>query len=264
MMLAAGYLLAALMGLTLGFIGAGGSILAVPILVYFMDISPVTATGYSLLIVGLTALVGMLSYHYQKQIDYKVALLFAVPSVLAVYVSRRFALPAIPDVIASWGSLTLTKDIFIMLLFAGLMITAAILMINNGSQLKTHTVENKTACFCFIVVEGILVGMLTGLVGAGGGFLIIPALVLLTGLDMKTAVGTSLAIITIKSLIGFIGDLQVGIEIDYRLLGLFLGLTVTGMLVGSWVSRYISSVHVKKIFGWFTLCMGIIIVFVEI
>jgi uncharacterized protein len=259
-----GYILAVFMGLALGLFGAGGSILAVPILVYFLKVPPVIATGYSLLLVGITALIGSINYYTKKQIDLTVATCFAIPSLITVYLTRRWLVPAIPDPFFSIGEFVINKDLFIMLLFSALMLLAAIMMIRDSHALATSRKIKPLLYWFLLGFEGIVIGLFTGLVGAGGGFMIVPTLVLLAGLEIKVAVGSSLLIIAVKSLLGFVGDLQVGIPLDYNLLGLFLMCTLTGMLAGSSLSRPIENESIKKGFGWFILFLGIMIILKEL
>jgi uncharacterized membrane protein YfcA len=210
-----GYLAAVLIGISLGMIGGGGSILTVPALVYLMGTAPVDATAYSLFIVGATALVGAFQKYRDGLVNMKAALVFGIPSIIAVFLTRALIMPAIPDVIGSFAGYVVSKDLFIMMVFAILMVIASITMIRgskNGAAADTSI--NHQLNLPLIFLEGALVGMLTGFVGAGGGFLIIPALVLLAKLPMKTAIGTSLLIIAAKSLIGFTGDI-VHLKIDW-------------------------------------------------
>jgi uncharacterized membrane protein YfcA len=260
-----GYLLAAIVGISLGLIGSGGSILTVPILVYVMGISPVLATAYSLFIVGSTALVGGVQSAIQKKVDFKTVLIFGIPSIAAVYATRMWLVPLIPQELFSIGSLVITKPIALMLLFAVVMILASISMIKSGKK-KDEVDENAPMKYNYpmILLEGAVVGLLTGLVGAGGGFLIIPALVILARMPMKLAVGTSLFIIAAKSLIGFIGDLQGSQVIDWKLLGSFTGFAAVGIFIGIWLSKKVPGDKLKKAFGWFVLVMGIYIIIKEI
>ena len=260
-----GYLLAAIVGVSLGLIGSGGSILTVPILVYVLGVNPVLATAYSLFIVGSTALVGGVQSAIQKKVDFKTVLIFGIPSIAAVYATRMWLVPLIPKELFTIGGLVITKPIALMLLFAVVMILASISMIRNGKQ-KEATDENAPMKYNYpmILLEGSVVGLLTGLVGAGGGFLIIPALVLLAKMPMKLAVGTSLFIIAAKSLIGFIGDLQGSQVIDWKLLGSFTGFAVAGIFIGIFFSKKIPGDKLKKAFGWFVLVMGIYIIIKEI
>ncbi|MCS7292112.1 MAG: sulfite exporter TauE/SafE family protein [Gloeomargarita sp. SKYBB_i_bin120] len=267
MQLVLGYGLALLIGISLGLIGAGGSILTVPVLVYVMGVNPTLATAYSLFIVGITALVGSWDYFRKGLISLKTAFVFAIPAFSSVFLVRRFLIPAIPPKIVQLGTLTLTRDILLMIVFAVLMILASLSMIRNGKGDTRHLpVEDKPPEFNFPLIfgEGIVVGALTGLVGAGGGFLIIPALVVLAGLPMKMAVGTSLLVIAAKSLIGFLGDVQnPELQIDWGLLMLFAGVASIGIFVGSYLSTFISGRKLKKGFGWFVAVMGVYILIKE-
>lgn len=259
-----GYVLAALVGISLGLIGSGGSILTVPILVYVMGVNPVLATAYSLFIVGSTALVGGVQSAMQKRVDFKTVLIFGIPSIAAVYATRMWLVPMIPAELFSIGSLTITKPIALMLLFALVMILASVSMIRTGKKKEVSEDAPMSYNYPMILLEGTVVGVLTGLVGAGGGFLIIPALVLLARMPMKLAVGTSLFIIAAKSLIGFIGDIQVTKNIDWALLGMFTAFAVVGIFIGILLSKKISGEKLKKAFGWFVLIMGIYIIVKEL
>lgn len=249
----AGWIMALVIGLTLGLLGGGGSILTVPVLVYLMAIDPVVSTGYSLFIVGISALVGAVSYFRNKLVDVKTAVIFGIPSILTVYMARKVIVPAIPEELFTIGDFIMTKNIGIMVLFAVLMIAASYSMI-KGRKDKGEVREVKYN-YPLILVEGVVVGLLTGLVGAGGGFLIIPALVILSGLSMKMAVGTSLLIIAVKSLVGFVGDVQ-NYEIDWQFLLSFGALAVLGIIIGSKLSNFVPGQKLKPAFGWFVLIMG--------
>jgi hypothetical protein len=256
-----GFASAILIGVSLGLIGGGGSILTVPVLVYLIGVSPVMATAYSLFIVGASSLVGAVRYARQQLVDFKTALLFGLPSIAAVYLTRRFLVPAIPDELMQIGSFDLTKDAFLMLLFALLMLFASVGMIRKKKDRTTAEQKNKNdkragwITPLVVLAEGIVVGTLTGLVGAGGGFLIIPALVLFAKLPMKTAIGTSLVIISAKSLIGFLGDLS-NYEVDWTFLSIFTVLAASGIFLGSYLSTRIDGNKLKTGFGWFVLVMG--------
>lgn len=259
-----GYVLAVIVGISLGLIGSGGSILTVPILVYVMAVNPVLATAYSLFIVGSTALVGGVQSAIQKKVDFKTVLIFGIPSIAAVYVTRMWLVPVIPNELFTIGSLVITKSIALMLLFAVVMILASVSMIRPGKHKETDENAPRVYNYPMILLEGAVVGLLTGLVGAGGGFLIIPALVLLARMPMKLAVGTSLFIIAAKSLIGFIGDLQGSEIIDWKLLGVFTAFSVAGIFIGILLSKKIPGQKLKKGFGWFVLIMGIYIIIKEL
>ena len=259
-----GYIASLVIGISLGLIGGGGSILTVPVLVYLFRVQPVLATAYSLFIVGSTSFIGSFPKYKGGEINLKTAIIFGLPSIAAVFATRAFIVPSIPDDIFSIGNFEVTKSLLMMLLFAVLMVFASVSMIrtkNKKTEEQNETVQKFN--YPLILVEGIVVGTLTGLVGAGGGFLIIPALVLLSKLPMKQAVGTSLLIIAAKSLIGFTGD--PGKEaMDWTLLLSVTGLAIAGIFIGNAISKKLSPEGLKKGFGWFVLVMGIYIIIKEI
>ncbi len=259
-----GYVASIFMGLSLGMIGGGGSILTVPILVYLFQTHPVTATAYSLFIVGSTALVGGLSYLKKGEVDLKTGFIFAVPSFIGVYLTRAFVVPALPDPVFSIDSFVFSKPLLIMLVFAVLMVAASVSMIRTKKAGAKKAELSPTAKVVFIGLEGLIVGGVTGFVGAGGGFLIIPALVVLVGMPMKLAVGTSLFIIAAKSLIGFLGDLQHHAQIEWSLLTSITGIAVVGLFLGMYFSKSVSEKGLKKGFGYFVLIMGAFILFDQI
>lgn len=257
-----GFFGALVIGVVLGLIGGGGSILTVPVLVYLLMEDPVTATAYSLFVVGTASLVGAVRNMQKGLVDIKTATVFAIPAFIAVYLTRKYAVPAIPDSLFTIADFEVTKNIGIMLFFALIMLLASYSMIvDKKKKLEEKETEVKYN-YPLILVEGTVVGFITGLVGAGGGFLIIPALVLLAKLPMKKAVATSLLIIAVKSLIGFLGDVQ-NISIDWTFLGIFTGLSVAGIFVGIWLNKFIDGAKLKKGFGWFVLIMGVYIVYKE-
>jgi hypothetical protein len=311
-----GYIGALLMGISLGLIGGGGSILTVPILVYLFSVNTVLATAYSLFIVGLTSLVGSLSHISQGNIHWRTAFVFGLPSIVGVYLTRLYVVPMIPDTVFQISDFQVTKSLFLLMLFAVIMLLASISMIKNPKKklnnqeqtlsneqeiivtnknvhhqsLSKKNIFNQTQAIAvaevsidtttqkvagtkpdtvsynypLILAEGLIVGGVTGLVGAGGGFLIIPALVLLAKLPMKQAIGTSLVIIALKSLIGFTGDLKGSEAIHWEFLLFFSGIAVIGILIGSLLSKKISNETLKPAFGWFVLVMGIYIIVKEL
>lgn len=259
-----GYIASLLIGLSLGLIGGGGSILTVPVLVYLFGVDPVSATAYSLFIVGATSLVGVYPKYRASEVNLKTAIIFGIPSILAVYATRAWIVPAIPKEVFHLGDFVVTKALLMMILFAVLMVFASVSMIRDKKQ-ATAADENAVQHFNYpmILLEGTIVGVLTGLVGAGGGFLIIPALVLFSKLPMKQAVGTSLLIIAAKSLIGFTGDLG-NMTMDWMLLLSVAALAIVGIFIGNGLSKKISAASLKKGFGWFVLVMGIYIILKEL
>ncbi|WP_343674210.1 sulfite exporter TauE/SafE family protein [Chitinophaga sp.] len=257
-----GYIASLLIGISLGLIGGGGSILAMPVMVYLFGVSPVTATSYSLFIVGSTSLVGAAQQYKQGSVNIKMAFLFAATSVLAVFLTRKYLVPAIPEHIATIGRFSITESWLTMVMFAILMLVSSIFMIRNNS-IKAETRDDQGINFWKLIVYGTGIGLVTGLLGAGGGFLLIPALVLILRLPMKEAVGTSLLVIALNSLIGFLGNIQEK-GIDWRLLGTVTLLAIGGILAGSYLNRKISSGRLKQGFGWFVLLMGIYILVKEI
>lgn len=258
-----GYLGALLIGVILGLIGGGGSILTVPVLVYLLYINPVTATAYSLFVVGVTALVGTVQNIKKGLVDFKTAIVFSIPAFIAVYATRKYLVPALPEVIATVGDFVITKNIAIMLFFALIMLLASLSMIYTKKEGNPIPEVKVKFNYVLIIAEGLVVGVLTGIVGAGGGFLIIPALVLLAKLPMKKAVATSLLIIAIKSLIGFIGDVE-NLTLDWSFLFVFTGISIAGIFIGIWLNKFINANKLKRGFGWFTLGMAIYILYKEL
>jgi uncharacterized membrane protein YfcA len=259
-----GYAAAILMGLALGLIGGGGSILTVPILVYLFAIEPVLATAYSLFIVGITSLVGSFSHVRLGNIHWKTALVFGLPSIVSVYLTRLYLVPFIPQEIPISEDIVLSKPLVLLVFFAVIMVLAAYSMIRKPKAQPLNADVAVQYNFPMIFLEGLVVGIITGLVGAGGGFLIIPALVILARLPMKQAVGTSLIIIAAKSLIGFVGDLQGMAAVDWYFLLRFSAIAVVGILLGTRLSLVVPNEKLKPAFGWFVLVMGVYIISKEL
>ena len=250
-----GYLAAIFIGLSLGLIGSGGSILTVPILIYFFNIDPVLATTYSLFVVGITSSAGAMSHYLKGNVDHKIALLFGIPSLAAIFIMRKWVMPAIPQHLLSINSFELTKPVLLMLVFAILMLSASVSMIRG----KERTVSDDHLNVQRLIIQSIIVGVITGFVGVGGGFLIIPSLVLFAGLPMKKAVGTSLMIMTISALLGVLGDISRHVIIDYSFLAKFSAFAVAGIIAGSYLTKYFNDNKLKPAFGLFILLMAIVI-----
>ncbi|MBF2709040.1 sulfite exporter TauE/SafE family protein [Flavobacterium soyangense] len=257
-----GYILAVFVGMTLGMLGSGGSILSVPILVYVMGIEPTLATAYSLFIIGTTSLVGGIQKARQKLVDFNKVILFGIPAVITVFITRKILVPRIPDIIFSSGNFTLSKSILIMIVFAVVMIFASVRMIKPIKG-KINT-DGEKLNYYKIALLGIIIGLISGFVGAGGGFLIVPTLLFFVKTPMKMAVGTSLFIVSSQSLIGFIGDIMGSQIIDWGLLQLFTLASIIGIFIGSILSKKVEDEKLKTGFGWFVLAMGIYIIIKEL
>jgi len=255
-----GYAASILIGVVLGLLGGGGSILSIPILVYLFGVDPVMASAYSLFIVGMTSLTGAVRKYRRQLVNLKTGVLFGIPSIVGTFLTRLFVVPAIPNIVFHAGDVEVTRRMLILGVFAILMVLASIPMIRDSKEV---TSENKRFRIALVIIEGMIIGFLTGLVGAGGGFLIIPALVFLTGLRFKTAVGTSLFIIAINSLTGFAGDL-LNHDMNWTLLLTITSLAVFGIIVGSRLSGRIPGTYLRKAFGWFTLVTGSYIILREL
>jgi len=259
-----GYVGALIVGLVLGLIGGGGSILTVPILVYFLGFNPIVATAYSLFVVGSTALVGTLKNINQNRIDFKTAIVFAIPSIITVFMVRSLVIPNLPEVLFSIGNFKFTNSLFIMLLFAVIMLLAGWSMIKSREIPDAIVIKNFDINHYFAIgTQAIGIGVLAGLVGAGGGFLIVPALVLLVKLPIKKAISTSLFIIAIQSLIGFLGDLKT-LTIDWKFLVTFTAISILGIFIGLVLSKKISPKRLKTGFGYFTIVMAFYIIYKEL
>jgi uncharacterized membrane protein YfcA len=252
----AGYAAAVLIGLSLGLIGGGGSILTVPILIFFFHIEPVIATTYSLFVVGITSSAGAFSHYKKGNVNFKIALLFGLPSLIAIFIMRKWVMPAIPHHLFNLGQFELTKPTLLMLVFAGLMLAASISMIRKKKEFITG---DLAISYTKLVFQSLLVGIITGFVGVGGGFLIIPSLVLFAGLPMKKAVGTSLMVMTISSLLGVLGDVSRHEPLNYTFLMIFSAFAVAGIIAGSYFTKYVNDAKLKPAFGWFVLVMGIFV-----
>ena len=315
-----GVALALAVGAIMGLSGAGGSILTVPILVYVVGVDAVTATAYSLFVVGVTSTVGAASYWRRGQVNVRAAVAFSIPSLVVVFFTRSVLVPAIPAQLGTVAGVAVSKDLFILVLFAVIMALAALSMIakpryrlsltetprpartadapragasgapgrprsapgksypvtepcERGSRVAAvtrtgpgdgHETEHGAGAGAESVgavkvsiplaaLEGTVIGVFTGVVGAGGGFAIVPALVVLSRLPMRVAVGTSLTIIAAKSLAGFAGDVALQADFDWGLLLAFTALAVVGILAGSRIGRHVPGAKLRPAFGWFVL-----------
>jgi uncharacterized membrane protein YfcA len=260
-----GYLCSMLVGISLGVLGSGGSILTVPVMVYLMHINPVNATGYSLFVVGTTSAIGCASYIQKKLVDIKAATIFAVPSIICVFITRTFLIPAIPNPVFSSSTFILSKELLILILFAMLMIAVAYNMIRKADYKEPDVTELQNRNYFRLFSIGFISGILTGVLGVGGGFIIIPALVLFAKVPIRMSVGTSLLIIAFNSLTGFAGEVIEKHEVmNYKFLLLFALFAAAGIFLGFKLSLKLFPSQLKKIFGWFILVMGIAIFIHEV
>ena len=258
-----GYLSALVIGISLGLIGGGGSIIAVPVLAYLFSVNEKVATAYSLFIVGASSLVGGFKQHLKGYVDWKTAIIFGIPAIVGVTLVRHYVVPALPDILFNINDFEFTRRMGMFGLFAVLMIPAAFSMLKKPKEKEQKSDDTVKYNYSLILIEGLLVGGITGMIGAGGGFLIIPALVILANIDMKVAVGTSLVIITFKSLLGFfLGD-ALTMDIDWAFLAVFTGISLVGIFIGSYLSNFIDGRKLKKGFGYFIFVMAIFIFYME-
>ena len=251
----AGYCLCLFIGFSLGLIGGGGSILTIPMLVFFFGIEPVLATTYSLFIVGLTAISGSIDHYRMRNIDYKMVLLFGIPSVIVLFIMRRWLLGLIPPTIVHTGAWTLTKSLFTMIVFSITMLVAGWSMIRK--RIYIHSPEKLS--YSRLIMQGCMTGAITGFIGIGGGFIIVPSLVLFAGLPVKRAIGTSLVIITVNCMVGVLGNLELIGSLNYFFLAILASLAVIGILIGTWSMRFIPEKELKPVFGWIILVLSAVI-----
>ena len=257
-----GYVCALIIGISLGLIGGGGSILAVPVLAYLFSVNEKVATAYSLFIVGSSALLGGIKQHFKGYVDWRTAMVFGLPAIVGVTLIRYYVVPALPDVLFLIGDFKFTRRMGMFGLFAVLMIPAAFSMLKERKE-KENNYNIVRYNYLLILIEGLVVGAITGFIGAGGGFLIIPALVILANVKMKVAIGTSLIIIAFKSLMGFfLGD-ALTMDIDWEFLAIFTSLSLVGILIGSYIGNFIDGKKLKKGFGYFIFIMSAFIFYME-
>ena len=241
-----GLLAAAAIGLVLGVLGGGGSILTVPVFVYLLDFDPKPAIAMSLAVVGATSLFGALGHWRTGNVNLRVAAIFGVVAMVGTYLGARLA-------VLFSGAAQLA-------LFGAVMLLAAYFMFRGRRPTEAAGRAKERMPLAPIAVVGIGVGVLTGLVGVGGGFLIVPALVLLAGVPMKEAVGTSLLVIALKSAAGFVGYLG-QVEVDWAFMGLFTAIAVSGILAGTWLVRFVPQAALQRAFAVFLVVMGSFILY---
>ena len=254
-----GFLCAVIMGFTLGLLGGGGSILSVPIFIYVYSYSPIEATSLSLFVVSLTAFIGFLRHLKAGNVEVKQGLLFAIPSLISVFAVRYFIIPALPDVILNLQGFSLTKDLLVLLSFAGVMLYAGFKMIKGRKEIKLE--NTKDVSVLNFILKGSFIGAVTGFVGAGGGFLIVPTLHLMFKMPIRVAMGTSLMVIALNSSIGFISSSRLLSTIPWSFLLGFSVFSVFGLFIGIFMNSRTDPKKLKKIFGVFVILMAVFIIF---
>jgi uncharacterized membrane protein YfcA len=257
-----GYAGAFITGLVLGLMGGGGALLSIPVLVYLFHIPASVATGYSLFIVGLTASSGAVQNMRNKKVDYVAALFYGIPSVITVFLMRRYVVPNLPEIILSTSSFNLDKNHFILLILSVVMYGAAYKMITDKGNEEENTLPHKNHRI-FLMLYAIVIGAFLGLVGAGGGFLMVPALIYFANVPTKHAISTSLLLVALNSWIGFLGDVSSSSNMNWKFLFTFSAFSIVGLFTGTYLSRFVDARHMKKYFGWFILLVGIYIVIKE-
>jgi len=260
-----GYIIALFIGISLGLTGSGGSILMLPVLVYFFGLEMIQATTYSLFIVGITSISGVRKYIKDKSINIMASLVFGIPSLLLVVITRRYITPEIPELIPLSSTIVMSRHFVMMTLFALLMILASLKFIRRQENTQNSEDANiyTQNSILKLGIAGTIVGFLTGLLGIGGGFLIVPALVTFIRLDMKKAIGTSLLLIAVNSLMGLLSEKNFN-TMDWKLLTIITLISITGMIIGSRLVKKVNTMQLKMVFGWFILSIGVIIMLKEI
>lgn len=256
-------------------LGGGGSILALPIFVYIFGINPILATSYSLFVVGISSLFGTFKCYKTKLIEYKTILTFGLASIISVFLTRKYLIELIPENV-NLAFFEVEKGKLILLLFSILMLSAGISLIrsrdkqnnkdvNLGIKSNIEQITKKPTKFksFILIIQGIIDGVITGIVGAGGGFLIVPILVLINKMDVKLAIGTSLAIISLKTIVGFIGSINQNSNFDYSFLITFTALALFGIFIGLRIGNNVDSEKLKKYFGYFVIICAIFIILKE-
>jgi len=256
-----GYIMALFIGISLGLFGGGGSILAVPVLAYLFSLDEKVATAYSLFIVGFAALVGGIKQNINNNVDWITAVVFGIPALIGVWIVRHYVIPELPDVLFDIGDFAISRRMGMFGVFIVLMVAAALSMLKEN--MRKGGSGDISYNYPLILIEGLIVGAVTGLVGAGGGFLIIPALVVLTNLDIKKAIGTSLVIIALKSILGFFLADALIMSIDWNFLIVFTSITIIGIFLGVYIGNFIDGNKLKKGFGYFILAMSIFMFIIE-
>ncbi len=248
-----GHILAIAIGLSLGLIGGGGSVLAVPIFIYVMGIGTKEAIAMSLVIVGTVSIIGIIPHWMKGNINFKIALIFTPSAMLGSFCGARFT------------AFSFVTETFQLICFAIVMLLASSLMIFKSREKKVtncrgERIKNKPNKFNFytIVLQGFGVGILTGFVGVGGGFLIIPALVLLANIPMKEAIGTSLLIISFNCVSGFLGYVT-HVNLNWYLMFSLTFAASLGTILGAYLTKFVNGKQLQKVFGYFVLAVAVFV-----
>lgn len=250
-----------LIGMTLSLLGSGGEILTIPVLVYVFGINPYWATSYSLFIMGIANWAATIDNIKKKHIFYKIGLYFAIPGLIVTFLIRRFILPIIPDIVFESEMISISKGSAIMLVFSLLIFFTAV------KTLKGKAVnENSSIDFSPVksMLQGGGIGLVTGFAGAGGGFLIVPALFFGSKLPMRKAIATSLFIISITTSLGFLGDFNPSVHMDWPFLIYCTIASLAGVLIANTVKDKFTNKGLKLFFGYLILGLGIFVLFTEI
>jgi uncharacterized protein len=254
-----GYLALIGIGIVLSLMGGGGSLLSVPILVYLFSLDIVTASSYSLFIVGTTSLLGALLKHKEQRADLRAGIIFSMSSVVAVFSTRKWIIPSIPEEILLGNDLVVTKRALILGVFAMLVIASSLMiLLKHGWASSDHGKQRLK----YLLPVSFTTGIIGGFVGAGGGFLILPSLIIFARLPFKIAVGTTLLVIGFNSLLGFLGDV-LNYPINWLFLIMITGLASAGMLLGNLVGSKIPVYYLRLSFGWMMLITAIMILVKE-
>lgn len=256
-----GYIAIMGIGLVLGRVGAGGSMLAIPVLVYLFSMDMETASAYSLFLVGVTSLLGAALKQKEQLVSIKAALLFGMPSVAGAFISRKWVVVFVPDVILKSEGFLLTKDDLLLTLFSLLMLTSSVTIL---LEKKPASEDLRKLKLFRLMLAGLTTGLVAGLAGLGGGFLILPALIIFAALPFSKAAGTSLLIIASNSLLGFCGDL-LNRSVNWHFLFSLTALAIFGLLVGYWLLRKVRMpFSAQRGIAWFMMLMGVSILALEL
>ncbi|RAJ02446.1 hypothetical protein LX64_03461 [Chitinophaga skermanii] len=254
-----GIIAAFFIGISLGMIGGGGAILTMPVLVYLLGIPPMLATTYSLFIVGVSSAVGAVLHKPQLRTNGRVIMLFGGVSMFVVFLVRKFLVPHIPTILFSNEHITISSAHVTMLLFAALMCVAGIAMLRDRAEKPAHTTKHSNS---LLIIYGIATGLITGLLGAGGGFILMPALVLIIGMPIQQALGTSLFLIALNTLTGFVIDIT-HIDLHWTFLFFLTAIAFAGMLAGWKWGKRVPAAQLKMLFGFFLVAVAAFIFLIE-